>query len=127
MTPIDAHHLWAERRDEDQVYFGKCPDLITGVHGDDQVQVHKKLGEVVQEFIDNSNRRTGPSPRANAADDEGLVGSSKPTEPRQAPGSDGGDLYRLPSPHAAPVVSPTRAIHPLSCCTRTRSASRLGR
>jgi hypothetical protein len=35
------------------VYIGKCPDLITGIHGDDPVQVYKELGQVVQEVIDH--------------------------------------------------------------------------
>ena len=39
MKPIDAYHRWVEWSDEDQVYVGKCPDLITGIHGDDPVQV----------------------------------------------------------------------------------------
>lgn len=53
MKPIDAYHRWVEWSDEDQVYIGKCPDLITGIHGDDPVQVYKELGEVVQEVIDH--------------------------------------------------------------------------
>ena len=44
---------FVEWSDEDQVYLGKCPDLITGIHGDDPVVVYKELGEVVQEVIDH--------------------------------------------------------------------------
>jgi predicted RNase H-like HicB family nuclease len=53
MKPIDAYHRWVEWSDEDQVYIGKCPDLITGIHGDDPVEVYKQLAEVIQEVIDH--------------------------------------------------------------------------
>ena len=53
MKPIDAYHRWVQWSDEDQVYTGKCPDLITGIHGDDPVEVYKELGEVVLEVIDH--------------------------------------------------------------------------
>ena len=53
MNPIDVHHRWVEWSDEDQVYIGKCPDLITGIHGDDPVEVFKELQEVVQEVVDH--------------------------------------------------------------------------
>ncbi len=48
MKPVDMYHRWVEWSDDDQVYIGKCPDLITGIHGDDPVQVYKELEEVVQ-------------------------------------------------------------------------------
>ena len=64
MKPIDAYHRWVEWSDEDQVYIGKCPDLITGIHGDDPVQVYRELGEVVQEVIDHFQLcRAGTSTR----------------------------------------------------------------
>jgi predicted RNase H-like HicB family nuclease len=53
MKPIDAYHRWVEWSDEDQVYVGKCPDLITGIHGDDPVEVYKQLAEVIHEVIDH--------------------------------------------------------------------------
>jgi hypothetical protein len=53
MKPIDAYHRWVEWSEKDQVYIGKCPDLMTGIHGDDPVLVYKDLGEVVQEVIDD--------------------------------------------------------------------------
>ena len=52
MKPIDRYHRWGDWSDEDHVYIGKCPDLITGIHGDDPVKVYEELGEVVQEVID---------------------------------------------------------------------------
>ena len=56
MKRIDEYHRWVEWNDEDQVYIGKCPDLISGIHGDDPVQVYKDLGEALQEVIDHFQR-----------------------------------------------------------------------
>ena len=53
MNPIDEYHWWVEWSDEDQVYIGKRPDLITGIHGDDPIQVYREPGEVLQEVIDH--------------------------------------------------------------------------
>jgi predicted RNase H-like HicB family nuclease len=65
MKPIDQYHRWVEWSDEDQVYIGKCPDLISGIHGDDPVKVYEELGEVVQEVIDSfqQNGRELPAAR----------------------------------------------------------------
>lgn len=62
MKPIDMYHRWVEWSDEDQVYIGKCPDLITGIHGDDPVQVYKDLVEVVQDAIDHFEEAGRPLP-----------------------------------------------------------------
>jgi len=40
MKPIEGYHRWVEWSDEDQVYIGMVPNLITGIHGDDPVQVY---------------------------------------------------------------------------------------
>jgi hypothetical protein len=56
MKTIDAYHRWVEWSDEDQVYIDKCPGLISGIHGDDPVEVYKVLGEVIQEVIDHFER-----------------------------------------------------------------------
>ena len=65
MKTIDTYHKWVEWSDEDQVYLGKCPDLITGIHGDDAVKVYRDLYEVVEEVIQHfeSEKRTLPIPR----------------------------------------------------------------
>ena len=65
MKASDQYHKWVEWSDEDQVYIGKPPDLITGIHGDDPVEVSKELGEVVQEVIDHfqTTGRKLPAPR----------------------------------------------------------------
>lgn len=51
MKTIDQYHKWIEWSDEDQTYIGKCPDLITGIHGDDPVQVFQDLCEVLDDVI----------------------------------------------------------------------------
>ena len=65
MKPVDAYHRWVEWSDIDQVYIGRCPDLITGIHGDDPVQVFKDLQEVLQEVVDQFQQtgRKLPTPR----------------------------------------------------------------
>ena len=58
MKAVDKYHKWVEWSDEDQVYIGKCPDLITGIHGDDPVRVYRELGEVLEEVIDHFELRS---------------------------------------------------------------------
>ena len=62
MKTIDRYHKWVEWSDEDGVYIGRCPDLITGVHGDDPVQVYKELCEVIADVIDDFRTRGRPLP-----------------------------------------------------------------
>lgn len=68
MKASDQYHKWVEWSDEDQTYIGKCPDLITGIHGDDPVTVYGELCEVVEDVEDviryfNAEGRVLPSPR----------------------------------------------------------------
>jgi len=51
MKNADQYHKWVEWSEEDQTYLGKCPDLITGIHGDDPVQVFRDLTDIVEEVI----------------------------------------------------------------------------
>ncbi len=51
MKASDRYHKWVEWSDEDGVYLGKCPDLITGIHGDDPVRVYGELCQVVDEVV----------------------------------------------------------------------------
>jgi predicted RNase H-like HicB family nuclease len=53
MKAIDRYHKWVEWSEEDQVYIGRCPDVITGIHGDDPVQVYRELCEVVDEVLEH--------------------------------------------------------------------------
>jgi len=59
------YHQWIEWSDEDQTYIGKCPDLITGIHGDDPVRLYKELCDVVDEVIHyfKESGRDLPRPR----------------------------------------------------------------
>ena len=65
MKSSDQYHKWVEWSDEDQTYVGKCPDLITGIHGDDAVTVYGELCDVVEDVIRyfRDEGRTLPSPR----------------------------------------------------------------
>lgn len=63
MKAIDQYHKWVEWSDEDQVYIGKCPDVITGIHGDDPVHVFRELCEVVEEVIAHFEETGKPLPK----------------------------------------------------------------
>jgi hypothetical protein len=51
MRPSDQYHKWVEWSDEDQAYIGRCPDVITGIHGDDPTQLYAELCEVVDDVL----------------------------------------------------------------------------
>ncbi len=51
MRLSDRYHKWVEWSEEDQVYLGRCPDLITGIHGDDPAKLYAELDEVVEDVI----------------------------------------------------------------------------
>ena len=51
MKAADRYHKWVEWSEEDQVYLGKCPDLITGIHGDDPVEVFRDLCETIEDVV----------------------------------------------------------------------------
>jgi hypothetical protein len=38
MKTVDRYHKWVEWSDGDGTHVGKCPDLITGIHGSDPVE-----------------------------------------------------------------------------------------
>jgi predicted RNase H-like HicB family nuclease len=65
MKPSDRYHKWVEWSDADDAYLGKCPDLITGIHGDDATKVYTDLCEVVEEVIASyeSEGRILPEPK----------------------------------------------------------------
>ena len=58
----DQYHKWVEWSDEDQTYIGKCPDLITGIHGDDPVRVYADLCEVVEDVLCHFEETGKPLP-----------------------------------------------------------------
>jgi hypothetical protein len=51
MKAADRYLKWVEWSEEDQTYLGKCPDLITGIHGDDPVRLYGELCEVVDDVL----------------------------------------------------------------------------
>jgi predicted RNase H-like HicB family nuclease len=62
MKPIDRCHKWVEWSEEDQVYIGKCPDLVTGFHGNDAQQVYREPCEVLEEAIAHFESEGRPLP-----------------------------------------------------------------
>lgn len=73
MKEIDQYHKWVEWDDADKVYIGKCPDLITGIHGDDAVKVYGELCETVSEVISHfhAEGRKLPQPRTRPMQEVG--------------------------------------------------------
>ncbi len=63
MKPIDQYHKWVEWSDEDGVYIGRCPDLITGIHGDDPVLVYEQLCQTVDDVIAHFQSKGRPLPQ----------------------------------------------------------------
>ncbi len=66
MRESDKYHKWIEWDEEDRVYIGKCPDLITGIHGDNPEQLYNELCEVVEDVVRyfKDNNRVLPRPQA---------------------------------------------------------------
>ncbi|MDI6793168.1 MAG: pilus assembly protein HicB [bacterium] len=65
MKTSDQYHKWVEWSEEDHVYIGMCPDLITGIHGDNPLQVYSQLCEVIEDVVSQfeSEERSLPAPR----------------------------------------------------------------
>jgi hypothetical protein len=64
MKASDKYHRWVEWSEEGQAYLGKCPDLITGIHGNDPVQVYADLCEVVADVVRHFESSGRPLPPA---------------------------------------------------------------
>jgi len=73
MKTIDQYHKWVEWSEEDNAYLGKCPDLITGIHGDDPVRLYAELCETVEDVIRHFERegRRLPPPRVRPMQEVG--------------------------------------------------------
>jgi hypothetical protein len=73
MRQNDRYHKWVEWSDEDQVYIGRCPELITGIHGDDPVRLYAELCDVVEDVIQSfvSEGRNLPAPRVRPMQEVG--------------------------------------------------------
>lgn len=64
MNPIDQYHKWVEWSAEDNIYIGKCPDLITGIHGDDPVRLYAEMCETIRDVIEHFEKEGRPLPPA---------------------------------------------------------------
>ena len=51
MKLSDQYHKWIEWSDEDGVYLGRCPDVITGIHGSDPIVLYGELCAVAEEVL----------------------------------------------------------------------------
>ena len=51
MRPSDRYHKWIEWSERDDTYLGRCPDVITGIHGSDPIRLYDELCGVVDEVL----------------------------------------------------------------------------
>ena len=51
MRPGDRYHKWIEWSDQDGAYLGRCPDIITGIHGTDPIRLYDELCTVIDEVL----------------------------------------------------------------------------
>lgn len=65
MKLSDRYHKWIEWSEEDNAYLGRCPDIITGIHGDDPIVLYQELCEVVEEVLVElqASKRDLPKPK----------------------------------------------------------------
>ncbi len=64
MRPSDRYHKWIEWSDRDDAYLGRCPDVITGIHGSDPVRLYDELCTVVDEVLTELERSERTLPKA---------------------------------------------------------------
>jgi len=62
MKTADRYHKWVEWSDEDGAYLGKCPDLITGIHGSDPAVLYAELCDVVDDVVRHFEQERRPLP-----------------------------------------------------------------
>ena len=62
MKISDRYHKWVEWSEKDQVYIGKCPDLITGIHGDEPMSLYGELCEEVEDVLNHFQSKGCPLP-----------------------------------------------------------------
>jgi hypothetical protein len=71
----DIYHKWVEWSEEDQIYIGRCPDLMRGgMHseaGDDPVQTYSELCDLVDELVEDYEKegKTQPMPHCRSMKD----------------------------------------------------------
>ena len=64
MRPSDRYHKWIEWSEVDDAYLGRCPDVITGIHGNDPIRLYDELCAVVDDVLTEMevSGRTLPHP-----------------------------------------------------------------
>nr|VFJ60548.1 MAG: hypothetical protein BECKDK2373B_GA0170837_109313 [Candidatus Kentron sp. DK] len=62
MKDSDRYHKWIEWSEEDHVYIGQCPDVITGIHGEDPIALYGELCNVVEEVLAHLKAQGRPAP-----------------------------------------------------------------
>ncbi len=65
MKTSDQYYKCIDSSEDDQTYIGKCPDLLTGIHGDDPVRLYRELCDVIDDVIHHfaAEGRPLPCPR----------------------------------------------------------------
>ncbi len=63
MKLTDQYHKWVEWSEEDHVYIGKCPDIITGIHGDDPVTLYAELCDEISNVLGHFRSEGRPLPK----------------------------------------------------------------
>ena len=94
MTPADRYHMWVQWSEEDGVFLGHCPDLITGIHGEDPVRLYNELRDLVNEIIGDMAAAGEPLPEP----------ATRPMRPAEDPFERGG-AAKLARRAAAPVTA----------------------
>ena len=51
MRPGDRYHKWIEWSDEDATYLGRCPNVITGIHGGEPIRLYEELCDVIDDVL----------------------------------------------------------------------------
>ena len=64
MNPSERYYKWVEWSTEDGMYVGRCPDVITGIHGDEPVRPCGELCAVVDDVISHLESEGRPVPPA---------------------------------------------------------------
>ncbi|WP_133511644.1 pilus assembly protein HicB [Candidatus Thiosymbion oneisti] len=53
MKESDKYHRWVEWSKEDRIYLGKCPDLVTGIHGEDPIVLYSELCTLIEDVVNH--------------------------------------------------------------------------
>jgi hypothetical protein len=48
---------WIEWNEQDQIYIGKCPDLISGIHGENPVQLIANYAKLLKKLYNILKRK----------------------------------------------------------------------